>query len=404
MVEERGALSLSQPDSAPSGSSTHWSRVRTVKEAHMQFLLDQTNEHLDRGLTFQSTGDLVRARYHFLKAAEFLFKAARRTTGRLREKRIEHAEELLRKARELEATIVPAERGERTSRLRQPAGTDIGEAATWLVAERPRVRFDDVAGLEDVKEQIRLKLIYPFTHPRAAKRFGIKKGGGILLYGPPGTGKTLIARAVASEVGAVFFTVKPSEIMSKWVGEAERNIERLFTAAHSCDRAVIFIDEVEALIPRRRSSRSTVMQRVVPQILAELEGFEERTGTLLFLGATNEPWALDPAMLRPGRFDERIYVPLPDHQARRWILGLNLSDRPLADDVSLDELADMLEGYSGADIVHICGKACAIPFIETVQTGEERDVEMSDFMSVIHEVKPSVSPRELKRFEAFAFG
>ena len=178
------------------------------------------------------------------------------------------------------------------------------------------MRFADVAGLEDVKEEIRLRLIYPLAHPEKAQRYGIQSGGGLLLYGPPGTGKTLLARAVAGEIDAAFFTARPSELMSKWVGEAEQNIARLFDEARQCERAIIFLDEVEAMIPARRSSGSTVMQRVVPQILAELQGIRQRSSGLLFMGATNEPWALDPAVLRPGRFDARIYVGLPGSAPR----------------------------------------------------------------------------------------
>lgn len=272
----------------------------------------------------------------------------------------------------------------------------------WCSNGRTSV-FADVAGLEEVKEQIRLKLIYPFTHPDLAAQYGIRRGGGILLYGPPGTGKTLIARAVAGEVEAAFFAVKPSEIMSKWVGEAEQNIQKLFTAARAFDRAVIFIDEVEALVPKRRSSGSTVMQRVVPQILAELEGFDQsRPGALLFIGATNEPWSLDPAVLRPGRFDEKVYIGLPDDTARRRILELNLAGKPLADDVQMDALTAQLAGYSGADIANICRKACAIPFVEGVMTGDARTVEGEDFATVLGEVRPSVTADELAKYEAYA--
>ncbi len=257
-----------------------------------------------------------------------------------------------------------------------------------------------------MKEQIRLKLIYPFTHPEQAERFGVRRGGGILLYGPPGTGKTLIARAVAGEVDATFFSVKPSEVMSKWVGEAEQNVAHLFALARAEPRSVIFTDEIEALVPKRRSSRSTVMQRVVPQFLAELEGFDHHKdeGALLFIGATNEPWALDPAVMRPGRFDEKIYVPLPDFAARRRILALNLAQRPLDYAVDLDALAERLAGYSGADIVNVCRKACAIPFLEAVEEGVERDVGWGDFEAVLEEVKPSVSAKDLRRFEQFRDG
>ncbi|HUW08453.1 MAG TPA: ATP-binding protein, partial [Anaerolineae bacterium] len=142
---------------------------------------------------------------------------------------------------------------------------------------------------------------------------------------------------------------------------------------------------------------------VVSQILAELEGFDQEDGALLFVGATNEPWALDPAVLRPGRFDDKIYVPLPDVEARERILWLSLQDKPLAPDVPYRGLAETLEGYSGADIVNICVKACSIPFLEAVKAGIERDVEMRDLLSVIREVRPSVSPKEVSKYDNFEF-
>lgn len=366
----------------------------------MRFLLEQAKEHLETGRRLHAEGDWERARYHYLKASEYLFKAAKKSTVRLKETRTRQAQELLETAQSLEGMT---RRGRGVGRRKKLLVGFEEEAAEWIVLEKPNVTFDDVAGLDSVKEQIRIKLIYPFTHPEQARKFGIKKGGGILLYGPPGTGKTLVARATATEIDAAFFNVKPSEIMSKWVGEAEQNIDKLFRIAHSFERAIIFVDEVEALIPKRRRSGSTVMQRVVPQILAELEGFDQEDGALLFMGASNEPWALDPAVLRPGRFDDKIYVPLPDWDARRKILWLNLHGRPLAPDISYDQLAGMLEGYSGADIVNICVKACSIPFLEAVKAGVERDVEMRDLLNAISEVKPSVSAKEVKNYDEFEF-
>ena len=361
----------------------------------MRFFLDKSAEHLNKGLEFQQKGEGKKARYHYLKASEFLFQAAKKSEGSLREQRLKQAKMLLEKAKSLGGEDAPLNEAGVTA----PSA----EGAEWMIKHRPKVRFSDVAGLEEVKEQVNVKLIYPFTHPDQAKKYGVRTGGGLLLYGPPGTGKTMIAQAVANEIEAAFFTVKPSEIMSKWVGEAEQNIQKLFSAARSCERAIIFIDEVESLIPKRRHSGSTVMQRVVPQILAELEGFEAKKGALLFMGATNEPWSLDSAVLRPGRFDEKIYVPLPDLKARRRIVKLNLKDKPLADDVDLDQVAGMLEGYSGADLRNICTKATNIPFVESIKTGEERNIEMRDLLSVIHETKPSVSPKDIERFEKFNF-
>lgn len=369
----------------------------------MRFHLDRAKDHLQDGLAAQQAEEYQQARYHYLKAGEYMLKAAQKSEGALQEKRYRYAQELAGRAKVMEP-LIEAQKRQREQTQRQAVAAGAADGSAWLVQERPDVRFDDVAGLEDVKEQIRLKLIYPFTHPEKAQHFGVRSGGGILLFGPPGTGKTLIARAIAGELDAAFFTVKPSEIMSKWVGQAEQNVAALFAAAKTHERAVIFIDEVEALVPKRRSSRSTVMQRVVPQFLAELEGFRGQHEGLLFVGATNEPWALDPAVLRPGRFDEKIYVPLPGFAARLRILELSLKERPLSPEVDLDSLAERLEGYSGADIVNICAKACAIPFIEAVEEGVERDVEWRDFEAVLQDVQPSVNQKDLKKFEQYARG
>jgi len=366
----------------------------------MRFSLEKSAEHLEKGLVLEKEGDLKRARYNFLKAAEFLYKAAEKSEPPLRRKRIERAESILKRADDLSLVL---SRKLSLGAVQQAEGAE--STSSWMVFEKPNLSLSDVAGLEEVKEQIKVRMIYPFTHPDLARRFGIKRGGGILLYGPPGTGKTMLAKAVAGEIDAAFFTVKPSEIMSKWVGEAEQNIARLFTEARKYERAIIFIDEVESLIPKRSGSYSTVMQRVVPQILSEMEGFssgKESGKALLFMGATNEPWSLDNAVLRPGRFDEKFYVPLPEFDARLEILYSHLKDKPLSPDISLEEIAQMLEGYSGADIRRICEKACDIPFVESVKTGEERDVERRDLLSMVQQVKPSVSRQAMEKFEKLA--
>jgi len=371
----------------------------------MKFLVDKSVEYLEKGLQRQRAGDLKEARYNFLKASEFLFKAAEKSQPPLKEARISQAQELLLRSEKLGQAIEGHTTPTGTGRARISSSEEASDKEFGIVAERPDMRLSDVAGLEDVKEQIRIKIVYPFTHPEQAQRFQIKRGGGILLYGPPGTGKTMLAKSVAGEIDAAFFSVRPSEIMSQWVGVAEQNMAKLFSAARLHDRAIIFIDEVEALIPKRSGTWSTVMQRLVPQILSEMEGLnkekQDEIKALLFMGATNEPWSLDAAVMRPGRFDDKIYVPLPDFDARRKILELNLKGKPLAPDVSLDELAGMLEGYSGADIRYICERSSTIPFLEEVKTAEKRDLEMLDLLGVVRETRPSVTPDTIKRFGKF---
>lgn len=362
-----------------------------------EFYLKNFKKHQESGINAKREGDMKETRYHFLKAAEYLYRLAQNSDGQIRASRLENAKRLVVMAKSINSNAPsPTEKVTAT-------GDDTGaDASKWIVYEKPNVKFNDIAGLEDVKEEIRVRMIYPFTHPDKAKKFGIKKGGGVLLYGPPGTGKTMIAKAIAAELNATFFTVKPSEIMSKWVGEAEQNIKKLFDEAKKYPLSVIFIDEVESLIPKRSDSGSTVMQRVVPQILAELEGFDsEKRNPILFIGATNVPWMLDPAVMRPGRFDVKIYIGLPDKPARQKILELNMANKPLADDVNLDDFSERLEGYSGADIKNICLKAATLPFIESVEANRDRKIELIDILNVLKEIKPSVTPKYLEKYEKF---
>jgi transitional endoplasmic reticulum ATPase len=275
-----------------------------------------------------------------------------------------------------------------------------GDASKWIVREKPSLRFDDVAGLELVKEDIRLKMIYPFEHPELAAKFGVRPGGGVLLFGPPGTGKTMLAKATAGEIDATFFRISAADVLSKWVGEAEQNIKKLFDAAAAEKRSIIFIDEIEALVPARRDEGSSVMQRVVPEILQGMEGFDKSSASsVLFMGATNVPWQLDPAVLRPGRFDERVYIPLPDLAARQKLLEIHLGKRPVSADVHFADFAQQLEGYSGADIKYICDRAATIPFLKSVATGEEGDITAEILLDAIRETPRSVNASMLQRFD-----
>lgn len=372
------------------------------------FHLARFQEFRGKGMAAYRAGRWKDARYLLLKASEHLFKLARESEGRIREQRIENARTLAAMAKRIDPEAPPpapttAAAPAGAAKRRAKVAEEGEDGRKFQKVERPTLRLSDVVGLEDVKEQVRLKMIYPFLHREKAERYGIRPGGGVLLYGPPGTGKTMIARAIAGELEAAFYTVKPSEIMSKWVGESEGNIAELFRTARENPLSIVFIDEIEALVPRRRDSQATVMQRVVPQILAELEGFESAgKNPILFLGATNEPWSLDPAVLRPGRFDEKIYVGLPDLPARRAMLDMYLRGRPVAASVDLDALAARLEGYSGADIRNICDKAAAEAFVDSIETEESPEIDGARLEEVLSETKPSVRPQDLEKFLKYA--
>lgn len=343
----------------------------------------------------EDAGHVDKAKELYIKAAEAFLEASKVTENQHeKELRKQFAEMFYNRGIAIKrieiAKISAKEEGEKTARV-----------AEWI-PERPNIKFDDVAGLDDVKKVIKTKLIYPFLNPEKAKEFGVTAGGGILLYGPPGTGKTMIAKAIATEVDAIFFTAKPSQIMSQWVGVAEKNIEQLFSAAKSHGKAVIFIDEIESLLPKRGGTDSTVMKRVVPQFLAELEGFEsESKRNVLFLGASNVPWEIDDAALRPGRFDKKIYIPLPDLPARKKIFELYLRNKPVGSNINIDKLAETTDGYSGADVREICADVAENLFMELIESGRERKIEMQDLLNTLARVKPSVDKKMLDKFIKF---
>lgn len=364
---------------------------------------DLFERYRQRGLDARRAGQWESARVYLLEAARAIAELAREAKSNdLATARQETAAKLLELARDCQQAQSSGRKV--TSTPMKSGGSEKESSADqWIVREKPSLRLDDVAGLDEVKDQIRLRMLYPFTHPELAEKFNIRPGGGILLYGPPGTGKTMLAKATAGEIDATFYRVSAGDVLSKWVGEAEQNIKKLFDSAASDEKAIIFIDEIEALIPARRDDGSSVMQRVVPQILQGMEGFDKsKKSSVLFMGATNVPWQLDPAVLRPGRFDEKVYIPLPDVEARKKMLEIYLANRPIASDVQFEAIAQTLEGYSGADIKYICDQSAMIPFLRSIagKTGEEITAEI--IADVVRETPRSVSSDAVARFLAWA--
>ncbi|MFQ6061004.1 MAG: CDC48 family AAA ATPase, partial [Thermoplasmata archaeon] len=255
-----------------------------------------------------------------------------------------------------------------------------------VLVEVPRVKWKDVGGLKEVKEKLREMVELPLIDPDAFDRMGIEPPRGVLLYGPPGCGKTLIAKALANESQANFITIKGPEVISKWVGESEKAIRMIFKKAKQVSPAIVFLDEIDAIAHMRgsRTGDSGVTEKVVNQLLTSMDGLESLEGVMV-LGATNRPDMIDPALLRAGRFDRLLFIPVPDRDSRLGILRVHTKRMPLSRDVSLKEMAEELEGYSGADIQSLCREAGLLAMKE-----KKRKVSMRHFHEARKIVLPSI--------------
>jgi transitional endoplasmic reticulum ATPase len=281
-----------------------------------------------------------------------------------------------------------------------------------VYVEVPNVRWDDIGGLREAKEELRQAVEWPLKYPELFAHTGLKPPKGILLYGPPGTGKTLLAKAVATESEANFISVKGPELLSKWVGESERAVREIFRKARMAAPCVIFFDEFDSIAPVRGGGYgdSHVTERVISQLLTELDGIEELRGVVV-IAATNRPDIVDPALLRPGRFDRLIYISPPDYEARLEIFKIHTKNKPLAEDVSLEELARITEGYTGADIAALCNTAAMAAlkeFLSKVRDPEEAKQRVSElkiymkhFREALTKVKP-LSPQLLQFYDEIA--
>ncbi|MEM6856873.1 MAG: CDC48 family AAA ATPase [Pseudomonadota bacterium] len=261
-----------------------------------------------------------------------------------------------------------------------------------VMVQVPNVAWDDIGGVGDAIDKLKEGVELPLKSPDAFRRLGIRPAKGFLLYGPPGTGKTLLAKAVAKEAEANFISIKSSDLLSKWYGESEQQIARMFQRARSVAPCVIFIDEIDSLVPARGSGQGEpqVTGRVVNTILAEMDGLEELQSVVV-IGATNRPGLMDPALLRPGRFDELVYVGTPDKPGREHILRIHTSKMPLGKDVDLAEVAAQTDRFTGADLEDVVRRA-GLGALRRVG-GEVAEVAAVDFAQALEDSRASVTPR-----------
>ena len=335
-------------------------------------------------------GDLARRTYGFVGAdlAALTREAALETVRRIMPK-LNLADEVI-PPEVLETLSVGRSDFENALKRVQPS------AMREVMVEAPTIGWDDIGGLDAPRDRLKEGVELPLKHPEAFRRLGIRPAKGFLLYGPPGTGKTLLAKAAARESQANFIATKSSDLLSKWYGESEQQIARLFARARQVAPTIIFIDELDSLVPARGGGlgEPQVTERVVNTILAEMDGLEELQNVVL-IGATNRPTLIDPALLRPGRFDELIYVGTPDETGRARILAIHTRDMPLAKDVDLASLAKRTDRFTGADLEDLVRRAGLTALRRGMDAAE---VTMADFESALGETRASVTPEMLDEY------
>lgn len=362
------------------------------------------------------------ARKSTILASKTMYEMARESHGELREHRLRQADSLYKQIASLDKLI--AEEKKRGTSSQSQSGNkrpspeqqvmrggqssrggnsnnDDDEQRIYESMPVPDISFDDVVGLHEVKKAVREKIIEPRKHPELYDKYKIERGGGILMYGPPGTGKTMIAKAIAHEAEAEFFSLRCSDLVSRYFGGTEQNLGALFTAARSKKNALIFFDEFDAIAANRDKNNSTVMRRVVPELLTQLQGVNDDNNkngsSLLIVAATNVPWMLDNAFMRPGRFDERIYVGLPDEDARRGIIERNLRGIPCREAIDYAFLVEHTNGFNCADIVQLVKKAKTFPLERERKGFKDEGLTMEDFARALETTRSSVMRSDIEK-------
>lgn len=335
--------------------------------------------------------DLARITYGFVGAdiaalaREAAFEALRRNLPQINLEAEEIPQEVLEKLQVTRDDFMNALKRVQPSALRE------------IMIQVPAVEWTDIGGLEEAKRALKEGVELPLKYPESFRRVGIRPPKGFLLFGPPGTGKTLLAKAVARESEANFVAQRSSDLLSMWYGQSEKQISKLFARARQVAPTVIFLDEIDSLAPQRGVGigEPAVTERVVNTLLAEMDGLEELQGVVV-IGATNRPNLLDPALLRPGRFDELVYVPVPEREARLRILKIHTANMPLASDVNLELVADETQRYTGADLENLVRRAGMQALREDLKV---KEIPMRFFRQALKETRPSVTPEMEREYE-----
>ncbi len=356
-----------------------------------------------QGKDYYAAGDITSAREAFLKAAELANDISVNATSY----------DVKMEYHKLATKIIDFVKKECVHKkaVADSSGSSSSEEKPTFkpMTNEKTITFADVAGLDDVKDQIVFHVLEPMRNPELAKAYGINPGGKILLYGPPGTGKTFIARAIAGEVDAVFYSINCQDLISKYMGDSSKQLDALFEEAQKNDRAIIFFDEFDSVASKRGDATGGAdaeMSRFVATFLTKVDGFkkQEEGKMLLLIAATNRPWALDSAMVRGGRFDTQIYVGVPDQKAREFMVNKAMKNLPLDPDIDLSKLALALEGFGGGDIVAACDKIRLEAYKRSVRSGKKQNVTKDDCNLILSKLHNHISKEEMEKFVAYRSG
>jgi vacuolar protein-sorting-associated protein 4 len=373
----------------------------------------QAKKIAEEAVRLDNTGNVKASIPLYLQVAEILAKMIRFTENpSLRVKYSEAAKAYMERVRILKTLSAKSAKAGKVGRPAGEKGDEEGEAREQsiletILTEKPNVKWEDIAGLKSAKQSLREAIVIPMLRPDLFSGKTRRAWRGILLFGPPGCGKTMLAKAVATECDATFLSVDAASVMSKWLGESEKLVRELFRVARERQPAIVFIDEVDSIASSRSQDETGGERRVKTQVLKEMDGVSTKSDEkILVLGATNRPWDIDEAFRR--RFEKRIYLPMPDVDARRELFKINTKDIEVAQDFNLEKLVESTDGYAGSDVTLICREASMQPIRELDLSGKINDpsvkvrpISMDDFMAAIKRVRPVVSPNELQKFQGW---